>query len=65
MGVYFFESSALVKRYASETGTPWVCRLTDPTSGNEIYITRLTGVELIAAFVRKARAGEITLSDAR
>mgnify|MGYP001026931193 CR=1 FL=1 len=65
MGVYFFESSALVKRYATETGPPWVCRLTDPVSGNEIYIARLTGVELIAAFVRKARAGEITPSDAQ
>ncbi len=63
MGVYFFESSALVKRYAAEIGTPWVCSITDPTSGNEIYIARITGVELIAAFVRKARAGEITLED--
>ena len=33
MAVYFFDSSALVKRYAQETGSAWVEILTDPQAG--------------------------------
>ena len=29
MGAYYFDSSALVKRYAQEVGSPWVGSLTD------------------------------------
>jgi hypothetical protein len=31
--------------------------LTDPSAGNDLYLVRLTGVELIAAFARQARRG--------
>ncbi len=30
MGAYYMDSSALVKRYAHETGSLWVRSLTDP-----------------------------------
>jgi predicted nucleic acid-binding protein len=49
LAVYFFDSSALVKRYAAETGSSWVGQVTDPKSGNKIYITTITGVEVISA----------------
>lgn len=55
MAVYFFDTSALVKRYVHETGSTWVGQVTDPKSGNKIYITRITGVEVVAALMKKVR----------
>lgn len=55
MGVYFFDSSALVKRYAVETGSTWVGQVTDPKSGNKIYVAAITGAEAISAIVKKVR----------
>lgn len=64
MGVYFFDSSALVKRYATEVGAKWVRPLTDPASGNEIYIARIAGAEIIAAISGKTRNKGLSASDA-
>jgi len=36
MAVYFLDSSALVKRYISETGSAWVLGLFDPALNNDI-----------------------------
>jgi Holliday junction resolvase RusA-like endonuclease len=38
MAVYFLDSSALVKRYISETGSVWVLGLFDPALNNEAFI---------------------------
>jgi predicted nucleic acid-binding protein len=59
MAAYFFDSSALVKRYVNETGSGWVQTITDAAMGHEVYIARITTVEVIAAFVRRARSGSI------
>lgn len=64
MAVYFFDSSALVKRYANEAGTGWVKAITDPTVPNKIYIAEITGVEVISAIRRKARQRTISQADA-
>lgn len=64
MAIYFFDTSALVKRYAPEEGTRWVQSLTDPASSNRIYISRITGAEVIAAFRRNVRDGDTTVADA-
>lgn len=56
MAVYFFDSSAIVKRYVSEVGTPWVLSVTDPKAGNRILVARVTGVEVIAALTRAGRS---------
>ena len=58
MANYYLDTSALVKRYAREVGTPWVLGLFE--SGNDIHIASITGPEIIAAFHRKARLGEIS-----
>ena len=58
MADYYLDTSALVKRYAREVGTPWVLGLIE--SGNDICIVSITGPEIIAAFHRKARLGEIS-----
>ncbi len=64
MAAFFLDTSALVKRYASETGTAWVKALIDPAAGNRIYVARITEVETIAALARKLRGNHITPSDA-
>ncbi|WP_414579685.1 type II toxin-antitoxin system VapC family toxin [Anabaena sp. CCY 9402-a] len=64
MSVYFLDSSALVKRYISETGSAWILGLFDPTLKNEVFIAAITGVEIIAAITRRSRGGSISLTDA-
>ena len=54
MAVYFFDSSAIVKRYLIEAGTKWVISIADLAAGNEIYLARITFVEVISAITRKA-----------
>lgn len=64
MAAYFFDTSALVKRYATETGTAWVTSLIDPASNNRIYVARIAGVETVSALTRKRRGNHITAADA-
>ena len=64
MAAYFLDSSALVKRYATETGSPWVENLTDPRSGNRIYVAAITHVEVIAAIARKRKGLLLSATDA-
>lgn len=60
MATYFFDSSALAKRYVTEKGTAWVQSLTDPASGNSVYVARITLVELVSAVSRRKRNGDLT-----
>lgn len=60
MIVYFLDSSALVKRYVTETGTHWIKSIVNPLSGNHIHIARITGVEVVSALSRRMRGGSIT-----
>lgn len=64
MAVYFVDSSALVKRYISETGSTWVLSLFDPALNNDILIAAITGVEIVAAITRRARSGSISAANA-
>jgi uncharacterized protein len=64
MARYFIDSSALVKRYISETGSAWVLGLFDPTLNNEVFIAAITSVEIIAAITRRSRSGSISITDA-
>lgn len=59
MTVYFFDTSALVKRYVTETGSAWVQSVINPTSGNVIFVAQITPVEAVSAFVRRERDGSI------
>jgi len=61
---YFFDSSALVKRYVNEIGTAWVTSLTSPAASNSIYIGRITGVEVVAAIMRAQRQGRVSPTEA-
>ncbi len=53
MASYFLDSSAIVKRYLTEVGSGWVRSITDPIGGNDIYLARITGVEVVSALVRQ------------
>ncbi len=63
MTAYFGDSSALVKWYISETGSAWVQQITDPQTGNLLFIARITWVEVISAFARRQREGSLTFAD--
>lgn len=64
MASYYFDSSALVKRYASETGTVWVQQVTEPVSGHILLVSRIAGAEIAAAIWRKVREGNLDHQDA-
>ena len=58
--IYFFDSSALVKRYVTEVGSAWVQNLTAPTSGHTLIVARITWVELLSALSRLLRMQNIS-----
>jgi predicted nucleic acid-binding protein len=58
--IYFLDSSALVKRYAVETGTTWVSQLCEPANRHTLLIASVTLVEVAAAFAAKRRSQEMT-----
>lgn len=64
MSALFFDSSSLVKRYATETGTNWVFSLVRPSANNRLYLARITGVEVIAALTKRTRVGSLTTAAA-
>ena len=64
MADYYFDSSALVKRYVNETGSNWICGLFDPGLRHEAFIAAITSVEIVAAIVRRARGQTIAQVDA-
>ena len=64
MADYYFDSSALIKRYVNEAGSAWVCGLFDLGLGHEAFIAAITPVEIIAAITRRARGKTMTQGDA-
>jgi predicted nucleic acid-binding protein len=62
MAAYFLDASALVKRYARETGTAWMIGLFRRAAGHRLYVARITGVEVAAALTRKRRGNHLTAS---
>jgi predicted nucleic acid-binding protein len=62
---YYFDSSALVKRYVVETGTDWINNLCATDSSHTLYIVRISGAEIIAALFRQVRTDTLAPSDAQ
>jgi len=58
--LYYFDSSAAVKRYAPEKGSEWVKSTVESTTGNTIYLAQVGVVEIAAALSRKVRTKELT-----
>lgn len=63
MPSYFFDSSALVKLYHVEVGTPLVDSLAT-ASGSVVRISGFTPAEIVSAFAIKVRTRSIGRSDA-
>jgi len=59
MKTYFFDTSALVKRYHEEQGTEQVDEILDDEE-TAILISSLTVIESVSAFRRKHNRGDIT-----
>ena len=64
MASFYFDSSALVKYYIIESGTIWVQNLIDGQLderwANTISTSALTWVEVISAFAKRHRMGDIS-----
>ncbi|MGQ9890126.1 MAG: type II toxin-antitoxin system VapC family toxin [Aggregatilineales bacterium] len=54
MPAWYLDSSALVKRYIREAGSKWIASVTGD-AGNDIYLARLTGVEVTATIARRTK----------
>lgn len=59
MPAYYLDSSALVKRYVTETGSAWVQTLCGDAA-NALFISELALVEVGSAYARRCHRGEIT-----
>lgn len=60
MAIYFFDSSALVKRYVTETGSKWILNIVRPSSNNSIYVARIAGVEVTSALARRRKGNRLS-----
>ncbi len=63
MSVFFFDSSAVTKKYVGETGTAWVINVFRPKSLNRVYIAEIALVEVISALTRRHRGRTLTTAD--
>ena len=64
MAGYFCDSSAVVKRYISETGTGWIIGLMRSAAKNEFAVAQITGVEVVSAISRRHRGNFLTTAQA-
>lgn len=56
MSNYYFDASALVKRYVDEEGSIWVRQITDAQIQNNIMVAEITLAEVAAAFAAQCRS---------
>lgn len=59
MRVFYFDTSALVKRYVVEQGSHWVNTLLDADEKPITFTSNLTLIEATCAFARRAREGSL------
>lgn len=62
---YFLDSSALVKRYVAEQGTPWIRAISLPSTGNTIVVAPVTQVEVFSGVSRRKRENVISARTAQ
>ncbi len=61
--IFYADSSVLVKRHVSETGSVWFQNLVLPVSNNSIIASKLSVVEVFSAFKRRRREATISQID--
>ena len=60
MSAFYLDSSAVVKRYSTETGSKFVIKLMSPSARNRLYSVKITEVEVCAALTRKRKGLKMT-----
>ena len=63
MKACFLDTSALVKRYVSETGSIWIRDVAASEADNKLFVSRITWVEALSAFSRRKREDSLSASD--
>jgi hypothetical protein len=58
--IYYADTSALLKRYVQEVGSPWLIALVAPEQHPLVIASKLTIVEMTSAFARRRRENTIT-----
>jgi predicted nucleic acid-binding protein len=64
MASYYFDTSALAKRYVVEVGSSWVQSIVAHQSGQTLYTSVLTQPELVSALQRRVREGNLETEEA-
>ena len=64
MATFFCDTSGLVKRYVSETGSAWLTATIHPNLKQRIYIAQITIVEIVSAITRREKGGSTTTQEA-
>jgi predicted nucleic acid-binding protein len=57
---YYLDASALVKRYVDEVGSDWLRVTIAPAQPSLLFTSRMTIIEVISAFARRAREGSLS-----
>jgi predicted nucleic acid-binding protein len=56
---YCLDTSALSKRYVSETGSAWIQALTAPRTYHALLTARITMAEMYSVLARRKREGSV------
>jgi predicted nucleic acid-binding protein len=59
---FFVDTSALAKRYLTETGTRWTRRQIRPSAGNIVVVSELTTIGMFSLLARRVRENTISLT---
>ncbi len=60
MTSYYFDTSALTKRYVEEGGSDWIRAVTSKETETLFITSRLTTVELVSALMRRQRERSVS-----
>lgn len=63
MATYFFDTSAIIKRYIFEQGQAWILSLCNPVQSHSLYISQAALVEVVAAVCRRTREKSISITE--
>jgi predicted nucleic acid-binding protein len=59
---YYIDSSALLKRHVNGVGSKWLRRLGVPSSGNLVFTSQVSLIEVYSALNRRVREASISQS---
>lgn len=65
VSVAYFDTSALIKYYVTESGSPWVRALLNGPTAPVIVTSRLTLIEMTCALARRLRESSLLLDQHR